>query len=110
MLFTPPAAASSLSSGTRAPCRTPIARRCAPALGLQHRSRAEIGHGGGPGAYSGAEADDPRRDRQIVADYARAARNAMNAGFDGVQIQANYLYLLAQFLNRDQPPDRMAAG
>ena len=38
--------------------------------------------------------------RQTVADYARAARNAMNAGFDGVQIQANYLYLLAQFLNR----------
>jgi N-ethylmaleimide reductase len=37
---------------------------------------------------------------QTVADYARAARNAMNAGFDGVQIQANYLYLLAQFLNR----------
>jgi N-ethylmaleimide reductase len=24
----------------------------------------------------------------------------MNAGFDGVQIQANYLYLLAQFLNK----------
>ena len=23
----------------------------------------------------------------------------MNAGFDGVQIQANYLYLIAQFLN-----------
>jgi N-ethylmaleimide reductase len=38
--------------------------------------------------------------RQTVADYASAARNAMNAGFDGVQIQANYLYLLAQFLNR----------
>lgn len=38
--------------------------------------------------------------RQTVADYARAARNAMTAGFDGVQIQANYLYLLAQFLNR----------
>src|SRR5467141_2987769 len=35
-----------------------------------------------------------------VADYARAARNAMEAGFDGVQILANYLYLLAQFLNR----------
>jgi N-ethylmaleimide reductase len=28
------------------------------------------------------------------------ACNAMNAGFDGVQIQANYLYLLPQFLNR----------
>jgi predicted SnoaL-like aldol condensation-catalyzing enzyme len=38
--------------------------------------------------------------RQTVGDYARAARNATNAGFDGVQILANYLYLLAQFLNR----------
>ena len=38
--------------------------------------------------------------RRTVDDYARAARNAMIAGFDGVQIQANYLYLLAQFLNR----------
>jgi N-ethylmaleimide reductase len=38
--------------------------------------------------------------RQTVADYARAARNAHEAGFDGVQILANYLYLLAQFLNR----------
>ena len=38
--------------------------------------------------------------RQTVADYARAARNAIEAGFDGVQILANYLYLLAQFLNR----------
>src|ERR1700720_3773213 len=38
--------------------------------------------------------------RQTVADYARAARNAVEAGFDGVQILANYLYLLPQFLNR----------
>jgi N-ethylmaleimide reductase len=38
--------------------------------------------------------------RQTIADYARAARNAMEAGFDGVQILANYLYLLAQFMNR----------
>ncbi|MES3100544.1 alkene reductase [Sphingomonas faeni] len=42
-------------------------------------------------------ADDIRR---TVADYGEAARNAMSVGFDGVQIQANYLYLLAQFLNR----------
>lgn len=37
--------------------------------------------------------------RQTVSDYARAARNAIEAGFDGVQILANYLYLIAQFLN-----------
>jgi N-ethylmaleimide reductase len=37
--------------------------------------------------------------RRTAAEYARAARNAMAAGFDGVQILANYLYLLAQFLN-----------
>ena len=38
--------------------------------------------------------------RNTVADFARAACNAMDAGFDGVQILANYLYLLAQFMNR----------
>jgi N-ethylmaleimide reductase len=37
--------------------------------------------------------------RQTVADFGTAARNAMEAGFDGIQIQANYLYLIAQFLN-----------
>jgi N-ethylmaleimide reductase len=34
-----------------------------------------------------------------VTDFGRAARNALVAGFDGVQILANYLYLIAQFLN-----------
>jgi N-ethylmaleimide reductase len=37
--------------------------------------------------------------RQTVADFGTAAKNALEAGFDGVQIQANYLYLIAQFLN-----------
>jgi N-ethylmaleimide reductase len=37
--------------------------------------------------------------RETVVEFGKAARNAMNAGFDGVQIQANYLYLIAQFLN-----------
>lgn len=37
--------------------------------------------------------------RRTEQDYAVAARNAMEAGFDGVQILANYLYLIAQFLN-----------
>jgi len=34
-----------------------------------------------------------------VTDFGRAARNASAAGFDGVQILANYLYLISQFLN-----------
>ncbi len=38
--------------------------------------------------------------RRTVTDFARGARNAIDAGFDGVQVLANYLYLIAQFLNR----------
>lgn len=37
--------------------------------------------------------------QRTIADFGNAARNATEAGFDGVQIQANYLYLIAQFLN-----------
>jgi len=37
--------------------------------------------------------------RRAVAEFGSAAKNAMDAGFDGVQIQANYLYLIAQFVN-----------
>lgn len=37
--------------------------------------------------------------RRTAADYGKAAANAMEAGFDGVQVQANYLYLIPQFLN-----------
>jgi N-ethylmaleimide reductase len=37
--------------------------------------------------------------RQTVADFATAARNAMRAGFDGVQLQAGFNYLISQFLN-----------
>jgi len=37
---------------------------------------------------------------QTAADYARAARNAIEAGFDGLEILAAYLYLIPQFLNR----------
>ncbi len=38
--------------------------------------------------------------RRTVDDFERGARNAIEAGFDGVQVLANYLYLIAQFLNR----------
>jgi len=42
-----------------------------------------------------ATQDDIRR---IVADYARAARNAVAAGFDGIQIHGANGYLVDQFL------------
>ncbi len=44
----------------------------------------------------------------IVADYAQAARNAIEAGFDGVEIHAANGYLLEQFL-RDSVNDRTDA-
>ena len=37
--------------------------------------------------------------RTTIHDFVHAARNAVEAGFDGVQILANYLYLIAQFMN-----------
>lgn len=37
--------------------------------------------------------------RATVADYGKAAENARRAGFDGVEIAANGVYLLAQFLH-----------
>ncbi len=44
----------------------------------------------------------------IVADYRRAARNAMNAGFDGVEVHGANGYLIEQFL-RDSINDRTDA-
>jgi N-ethylmaleimide reductase len=37
--------------------------------------------------------------QQIIADYRQAARNAMSAGMDGVEIHAGNGYLLDQFIN-----------
>jgi N-ethylmaleimide reductase len=37
--------------------------------------------------------------RTTINDFATAARNAMRAGFDGVQLQAGFNYLISQFLN-----------
>jgi N-ethylmaleimide reductase len=44
----------------------------------------------------------------IVEDYRRAARNAMDAGFDGVEVHAANGYLLEQFM-RDSLNDRSDA-
>ena len=41
----------------------------------------------------------------LIADYRQAARNAMAAGFDGVEVHAANCYLLEQFL-RDSVNDR----
>lgn len=38
--------------------------------------------------------------RQTIADFKQAAKNAMDAGFDGVEIHASNGYLLHQFFNR----------
>jgi N-ethylmaleimide reductase len=37
--------------------------------------------------------------RQAVADYQNAARVAKTSGFDGVQLQAGFVYLIQQFLH-----------
>lgn len=54
--------------------------------------------------------DEPRALRtdelpQLIADYAQAAKNAIAAGFDGVQVHAANGYLLDQFM-RDSANDR----
>ncbi len=38
--------------------------------------------------------------QRIVADYRRAARNAIAAGFDGVEVHGGNGYLIDQFLRR----------
>jgi N-ethylmaleimide reductase len=54
-----------------------------------------------PGGYKPTVAPRPMTKseiRQTIADFGQAARNAVNAGFDGVQIQRGYHYLFNQFL------------
>ncbi|NTV95250.1 MAG: alkene reductase [Thiobacillus sp.] len=48
----------------------------------------------------------------LIADYVRAARNAMSAGFDGVEVHAGNGYLLDQFLrsSTNRRSDRYGGG
>jgi N-ethylmaleimide reductase len=65
------------------------------------------------GADGRAPCSEPRALRTeelpgVVADYVQAARNALNAGFDGVEVHAANGYLIDQFL-RDSINDRTDA-
>ena len=52
----------------------------------------------GKHAYVQAKAMTHDDIRNVIAEYRSAARNAMNAGFDGVEIHAANGYLIDQFL------------
>jgi 2,4-dienoyl-CoA reductase-like NADH-dependent reductase (Old Yellow Enzyme family) len=58
----------------------------------------------GPGTGALADPDEPRElttaeVQELVAMYARAARNAVEAGFDGVEIHSANGYLVNQFIS-----------
>jgi len=58
----------------------------------------------GPGTGALADPDEPRElttaeVQELVAMYARAARNAIEAGFDGVEIHSANGYLVNQFIS-----------
>jgi N-ethylmaleimide reductase len=52
----------------------------------------------GPKPYAESRALEPHEIGQIIEDYKRAAKHAIAAGFDGVQLHAANGYLIDQFL------------
>ncbi|GMA26978.1 hypothetical protein GCM10025874_02310 [Arenivirga flava] len=75
-----------------------------------HLGRGSVPHedGGWPtvapsplafGRYDAPDALDEAGIRSVVDDFARAARHAVDAGFDAVEVHAAHGYLLHQFLS-----------
>ena len=51
-------------------------------------------------AMTGTPREMTRADiRQAIADFRNAARVAMDVGFDGIQLQAGFVYLIQQFMH-----------
>jgi 2,4-dienoyl-CoA reductase-like NADH-dependent reductase (Old Yellow Enzyme family) len=69
----------------------PVSASATTAPGFAHTAE-------GKKDYTEARALDISEIPRIVADYVKAARNAIAAGFDGVQIHAANGYLIDQFL------------
>ncbi len=102
----PKAAASSCSSGTSAACpippSSPVVRYRWPRVPCRRPAR----HSWWTPAWARAFGPTPTPQAlttagiaEIVRDYRQAARNAMAAGVDGVEIHAGNGYLLDQFIN-----------
>lgn len=70
----------------------PVAPSAVAASGLVHKLRKP---------YSIPRALETSEVYDIVNDYQKAARNAMEAGFDGVEIHAAHGYLIDQFINEN---------
>jgi N-ethylmaleimide reductase len=70
----------------------PVAPSAIPIQGQQHFTSQ------GPKAYETPRALETTEIKQIVKDYQQAALNAMEAGFDGVELHAAFGYLPNQFL------------
>ncbi len=70
---------------------TPVSASVTTAPGMAHTVA-------GKQPYAEARALDIAEIPGIIADYVRAARNAMAAGFDGVQVHGANGYLIDQFL------------
>lgn len=71
--------------------KAPVSASATTADGFAHTAA-------GKQAYTQARALETDEIPRIIADYVQAAKNAMIAGFDGVQIHAANGYLIDQFL------------